>query len=374
MKLSPIFTKQIQVARVYGIPVRIDLRWFFVFALSVWLLAANFEQGKVWSRIRVDAFTAWIIGTITTLAFFLSIFGHELAHALMARAEGIEIVEIVLHPFGGLARLRREPDNPRAEFRIAIVGPAASFLFALPAFGAMSIAVMGQYWTAADVFLITGFGNLLVALFNLFPGYPLDGGRVLRAWLWHRSNNLAEATRFTSYSGQLIAWALIVFGLYMVLARADLMTGVWSVLVGLFLRGAAASVMNEVRGAKPQTVADAMAAPVAIEPDTLVSYFIDTILPLHRQRAVLVAHQRRLHGILTLEDLQRVPRNEWRRTQARDVMRPVTAGLFVEPSTSLVHAERLMQQNGAGALAVINSAGELIGFLQRGQLKRHTST
>jgi CBS domain-containing protein len=113
-----------------------------------------------------------------------------------------------------------------------------------------------------------------------------------------------------------------------------------------------------------------MAAPFAVEPDTLVSHFVDNVLPVHRQEAVAVAHAQRLHGILTLRDLRQLPRERWPRTRVSEVMRPVASDLFVNPSTPLVRAEKLMSENGAGALAVINTAGELVGFLLRGSLKR----
>src|SRR5437870_12096090 len=141
MNLPGIFKRQILVARVYGIPVRIDYRWFIVFAMSVALIAANVRKhplqlGTVLLPPMGDVM-AWTLGVVTTLALFLSVFGHELSHALMGRTEGIEIDEIVLHPFGGLARLRTQPENPKAEFRIAVAGPAASFIFALIAFAGM---------------------------------------------------------------------------------------------------------------------------------------------------------------------------------------------------------------------------------------------
>jgi Zn-dependent protease len=369
VSIGEFFKRQVTVASVYGIPVRIDYRWFLVFALSVWLIAVNLEHGSK-SIPAMHVATAWTLGVITTLALFLSVFGHELSHALMGRAEGIEIEEIVLHPFGGLARLRSEPDSPRAEFRIAVAGPAASFLFALLGFGAMSIANMGEYRGAAAVFFFLGFGNLLLAVFNLFPGYPLDGGRVLRALLWHRGGNIAEATRTAGRCGQAIAWALVSFGIFIVITRRDLFTGLWTVLVGLFLLDAASSVIRQAHNTRQATVGDAMTAPVAIEPDVLVSHFIDTILPLHRQTSFLVARRGQLHGILTLEDLKALPRERWREVRARDIMRPVGPLLFVEPSATMAHANELMQRNGAGALAVISSAGELVGFLQRGKVRR----
>ena len=149
--------------------------------------------------------TAWVLGVITTAGLFVSVFGHELSHALMARFEGIEIDEIVLHPFGGLARLRSQPENPRAEFRIAVAGPTASFLFAILAFAGSKIAALGEYHATIVVFFPIAWGNLLLAVFNLLPGYPLDGGRVLRAILWRNSGNISQATRMAGICGVLIA-------------------------------------------------------------------------------------------------------------------------------------------------------------------------
>lgn len=369
MKSLDFFKRQITVARVYGIPVRIDYRWFAVFALTVWLVAMNLQHGT--STIPASHPTmAWFLGIVTTLALFLCVFGHELSHALMGRAEGIEIEEIVLHPFGGLARLRGEPENPRAEFRIAVAGPAASFLFALLGFGAMAIANMGYYRTTAAVFFFLGFGNLLLAVFNLFPGYPLDGGRVLRAFLWHRSGNISEATRIAGRCGQVIAWALISFGVLIAIQRRDLFTGLWTVLVGLFLLDAASVVVRHASDSKQRTVADAMISPVAIAPDVLISHFVDTILPLYRQTSFPVAENGSLHGILSLEDLKQLPRERWRTTRARDVMRPVAPSLFVESTTTMAKASEIMQRNGTGSLAIIDHAGQLVGFLQRGLRKR----
>src|SRR5213596_796266 len=144
MNLNSFFKRQILVARVYGIPVRIDYRWFVVFALSVVLIASNVSKYPMQIvTVRLPPFadlSGLALGLATTLALFLSVFGHELSHALVGRTEGIEIEEIVLHPFGGLARLRTQPESPRAEFRIAVAGPAASFIFGLIAFGGMWIS------------------------------------------------------------------------------------------------------------------------------------------------------------------------------------------------------------------------------------------
>src|SRR6266852_17127 len=166
MSVRDFYKRKIRVARVYDIPVRIDYRWFVVFALSVWLVASNLHTTPLQlggMRLPpVDSLTAWTLGIITTAGLFLSVFGHELSHALMARAEGIEIEEIVLHPFGGLARLRTQPESPQAEFRIAIAGPAASFIFAVLAFVGARVAALGGYQSAVAVFFLISAGNLLL--------------------------------------------------------------------------------------------------------------------------------------------------------------------------------------------------------------------
>src|SRR6478672_11644892 len=209
MALPEIFKRQILVARVYGIPVRIDYRWFIVFAMSVALIAANVRKYPLQlSKLTIPPtgdLLAWTLGIVTTLGLFLSVFGHELSHALMGRAEGIDIEEMVLHPFGGLARLRTQPQNPKAEFRIAVAGPAASFIFSLIAFAGLMLTATLQFNFGTAFFFFLGAGNLLLAIFNLFPGYPLDGGRVLRAIIWRRTGDIRQATRLAGICGMLIA-------------------------------------------------------------------------------------------------------------------------------------------------------------------------
>jgi len=374
MNLPGIFKRQILIARVYGIPVRIDYRWFIVFAMSVALIAANVRKYP----LQLFKFTlpatgdavAWTLGVVTTLGLFLSVFGHELSHALMGRTEGIEIEEIVLHPFGGLARLKTQPENPKAEFRIAIAGPAASFLFSLIAFGGMILTLTLHFDFGTAFFFFIGAGNLLLAVFNLFPGYPLDGGRVLRAIIWKRSGNIRDATRIAGFCGQLMSLVLIAFGIYMALAptfRAYFM-GLWSVLVGVFLLGAATSVVRSTR--ESATVAQAMAPPIAIEPDLPITRFVDEILPLHRYVTFPVAHDRRLLGILSLEDLKKIPREKWRGLHALQVMRTVDARLFVAENATIESVNELLEHNGVGAVGVVNGSGELVGFLRRGRLKK----
>ena len=373
MTFRDFFKRQILVARVYGIPVRIDYRWFIVFAMSVALIAANVRKHPLQlSKLTIPPmsdFTAWTLGIATTFVLFLSVFGHELSHALMGRTEGIEIDEIVLHPFGGLARLRTQPESPRAEFRIAVAGPAASFIFSLIAFAGMWMAARLESNFALALFFFVGAGNLLLAVFNLFPGYPLDGGRVLRAIIWKRSGSIRDATRIAGFCGQLMALVLIAFGIYMAVAptfRAYFM-GLWSVMVGVFLLGAATNVVKSAR--EPATVRDAMSPPIAVEADLPINRFIDELLSMHRHATFPVAHAGKFLGILSLEDLKKVPREQWRVRKARDVMRAVNSSMFVRASAAVSSARELMQANGIGAVAVIDEFGNLIGFMRRPQSK-----
>jgi Zn-dependent protease/CBS domain-containing protein len=382
MRVYDFFKRQLTIARVYGIPVRIDYRWFAVVALSVWLIASNLQKPIQLGNVLLPPHaqgTSWLLGLITTAGLFLSVFGHELAHALMARAEGIEIEEIVLHPFGGLARMKTEPQNPRAEFRIALAGPASSFLFAILAFIGAKIAAVGSYETTVVVFFLIASGNLLLALFNLFPGYPLDGGRVLRAILWRRSQNIVEATRQAGICGVLIGGVLVVFGVYILIspnwqATQHYFMGGWSILVGLFLLDTAAKIVKSAHDVRLATVSDAMSPPFALEPALTITRLVDDILPLHRQTTFPVAVSGRLHGILSLEDLKSIPRERWVNTRVQAVMRPVAPGFFVEPSTTLDSAQAVMKENGIGSLAIVDERGKLVGFLQSGRIRPQRKT
>jgi Zn-dependent protease/CBS domain-containing protein len=367
MRRLEFLKRQILIAHVSGIPVRIDFRWFFVLALMTFITAVNLSNSKLIDNFLVSL----VFGFLTTLVLFLSIFLHEYAHAVMARIEGVEVLEIVLHPFGGLARFRREPDTPRAEFRIAIAGPAASFLIAVVFAVIMAIAnSLGLSLLVTLAFFLV-LWNFLLAVFNMFPGYPLDGGRVLRAYLWRRGTDLNEATITTGKFGKIIAVALIGFGISILLFTVGgVFTGFWTILVGLFLYDAAKGIIKQVDEFESLSVEEAMQLPVTVEPESNVLKFVDTVLPLHRRTVFLVAENKQFYGVLMLEDLKELPREDWHKTKIRSVMRPITPEYFVEINTPLTEAKILMRENGIGSLGVINARGELVGYLQRGRLRK----
>jgi len=346
---------------VSGIPVRLDLRWFFVLALISWITANNINS------LVGDPATSLLLGFATTLVFFATIFLHELAHAFAAKKENIQVLEIVLHPFGGLARLQKEPETPRAEFRIAIAGPAASFLISFFFAGLVAAANSLDLNILSPLFFLLALLNFMLAAFNLFPGYPLDGGRVLRAFLWHRGKDLNEATILTGRCGQIIAVALITLGCFSAFSLGAFLTGFWTILVGIFLYDAARSIIGEINSYERMPVESVMQLPVSVEPDVDIQHFVDRVLTMHRQSIFPVAKNKQFYGVLMLEDIKKIPADHWRITKIQTVMRPVTPDYFVETDTLLPEARKLMRANGISALGVIDKGGNLVGFMRRGK-------
>lgn len=339
--------------------MRADLRWVFVLIVLSLITAAsiNVLVGNLLASV--------FFGILTTVIFFVSIFLHELAHAFVARMEGIQVVEIVLHPFGGLARFRHEPDTPRAEFRIAIAGPAASFLISLVFFALMlAFNLLGDENILSPLCFLLFLLNFLIAVFNMFPGYPLDGGRVLRAYLWKLGTDLNDATVLTGKFGKVIGGVMLIFGLFIAVVQGQFFMGLWTVLVGIFLWDSAAGIIKQVRELDNLIVEDAMKLPNPVAPNVTVLKFVDTILPVFRQTVFLVAKDRQLYGVLVLEDLKQLPREDWKASEIQSVMRPITSEFFVESNILLRDAKELMRFNGIGALGVIDSSGNLVGFLQ----------
>ncbi len=357
MRFLESFRRPFVLASVSGIPVRADMRWLFVIVLLSMVIAASID------RLVEDLAASLLLGFLTTVVFFLSIFLHEFAHAFVARTERLEVVEIVLHPFGGLTRFRHQPETPRAEFRIAIAGPGASFIlaviFALLA-GAASSAGLDVLVVVA---LTLAVGNFLIAIFNLFPGYPLDGGRVLRAYLWRSGRDLNEATILTGRCGQAIAIVTVFFGVFIALFRQEFFIGFWAIVVGVFLFDSAKSIINEVNAMRVVAVEDVMMLPIAPSPDTSLHEFIERTLPMYRQAVFPVAGDRQLYGMLLLADIKRIEQQKWATTLIRDVMKPVEREHFVETGTPLPEAREIMRKNGVGAVGVLDTAGKLVGFL-----------
>lgn len=375
------------IGRIFGINIRIDWSWLFIFMLITWNLAAVFAQFHAnWS-----AGLAWATAVAAALLFFASVLAHELAHSLVARARGVPVRSITLFMFGGVSDIQREPPSPLAEFLIAIVGPATSIGLGL-AFIALSGAAAGSIGLAggpanliaglnplATLLLWLGPINLLVGLFNLIPGFPLDGGRVLRSILWAITHNLRRATRWASAVGQGVAWLMIaagiamVFGLDLPILGTGLISGLWLAFIGWFLNNAAAQSYQQV------VIEDALdgvpvvqlmrtnppAVPATISVGSLVQDYImgtdDQSFP--------VMDGDQLAGIVTLEDVQKVPHAQWTATTVRQIMTPADKMAEVTPDEDAAEAMRELTERDVRQLPVV-SDGRLVGMLRRRDIAR----
>ncbi|RMG44140.1 MAG: site-2 protease family protein [Acidobacteria bacterium] len=366
--------KPLQIGHLFHIPLKISYGWFPVFVLHDYAISVHYLP---WHFPHLPQYQAWGLGTLTTLLLFLSVLGHELGHALMARAERLPIQDITLHLFGGLTRFRRETSSPLSDFKIAVAGPAATFLHAVVFFllnvGAVNLLASRP---AALVTNYLALVNVILALFNLLPGYPLDGGRMLRAWLWHRHGDFLRATRWAIRAGQGIAFFLIGMGTFWILTWKtgdDIFIGIWFVLVGIFLQDAAQSSREHL---PPEVsvhrlrVADVMRPSIAVAPEMTVEQLICDILPHHRQTAFPVSRDGRLHGIVCLEHLRSIPRARWSEVTMAEIMIIVNPKLFVHPHTPLVRAESLLRENRIGVAAVLSDQGYLVGLIRLQDIHR----
>lgn len=355
--LAANLKRPLALMNVSGIPVRADYRWFLALILMSLITAASIDA------LAKNLLLSLILGFAAMALFFASVLLHEFAHAVAARIEGLEVVELVLHPFGGLTRFRREPETPRAEFRVAIAGPAASFVLAAVFVALMAAANAAGTDILAIMLFLLALSNFLLAVFNMFPGYPLDGGRVLRAYLWKNGKDLNEATILSGLCGLYIAGGLIVLGLAVVVARGEFFTGFWAILTGVFLFDSARGIIGEIRSLQRHNVEDAMKLAAAVSPDWSIQHVIDSVLIAERRATFPVAVDKQLYGMLLLSDVKTVDRSAWRLTLVRDLMRPVQADFFVEIGTPLAEARLLLRTNEIAALAVVDHDGKLVGCL-----------
>lgn len=376
-----------QLARLDGIPLMVDYTWLFVVLIYFWLGSQIYLVQQVG---RIGLTEALVFGGLFTVLMFASIIIHELAHAFVAKQEGIRTLEIRLHIFGGYARLANEPKTALAELRIAIAGPVASFLlgalFIFCVMATQALAPEAVRISLRELFLWLFRGNVALAMFNLIPGLPLDGGRVLRAYLWHRSKDILAATLVAKRLGVGLSYMLASYGIYRALWYRDPFVAVLMITLAFILKKAAE---EDYRYRKLQadytketginvsemigTVATVMKQPpVCVPPTMRVSEFIDGILAQHRQTHFPVAHEGRLHGLLALEKLRAVPENAWETTVVREVMQPVDDSLFVPVKASIEHATKKLKASPLQYLAVIDSDGILVGSLSAAELDRVT--
>jgi Zn-dependent protease/CBS domain-containing protein len=367
--MKSFFAKPLYLGRIFGIPIRAHYSWLPVFPFYAWAIASSLLPRETPGFPLAQY---WLFGIITTFLLFLSVLLHELAHSLMARAEGLGTGSITLYIFGGLASLEGQPANPSAEFKIAIVGPAANFLMGAVFF--LTAQAMPQSAKVAEqAFRHLGLVNWFLAAFNILPGLPLDGGRVLRALVWRFNKNFRAATQVAARAGFVIAITLVVYGFYF-FAVADKVIGLSSIALGVMLAlmlGTAEGRNYGIWRVRRGTIEDVMNRDVVlISPAMKVNDFIDKVLTNNRDTSFAVAEDKRLHGMLLLEDLKAVPREEWATLEARDCMRPVDNSMFLSARLSVPAAHSILSNSKAGRAVVIDGNGIIVGHISLHDIKK----
>jgi Zn-dependent protease/predicted transcriptional regulator len=349
----------LRIAKLFGIPIFVHFSWLLVFALIAWTLATGYFPDE-YPQLGVVAY--WLRGIAASFLFFASILLHELGHALVAARSGIAIDSITLFVFGGVARLATEPRDGRTEFRIAAAGPVVSVLLAV-VFAAIAAAdVLGAATSAVARYL--AMVNVLVAAFNLVPAFPLDGGRLLRGVLWRPLGKL-RATRMAAGAGTFFAYFLILSGVVNLL-RGSAVTGLWNVMLGWFLKEAAASAYRQVRfdeELEGLVVEDVMIRDVATIPaDLPLSEAVRDHFGRTGFGAYPVVRGGEVVGLLCLRDVLRQPSEERQTTSVQAAMLPLQPELVASPADAVTDTVGRLGGNAAGRLVVMDG-GKLVGLV-----------
>jgi Zn-dependent protease/predicted transcriptional regulator len=378
-----------KAGKVFGINIHIDWSWIFIFLLVTWNLA-----GAVFPSLHPEWNTGMNIamGVIASLLFFLSILLHELAHSLVAKAQGLPVRRITLFIFGGVSNIEREPPSPRAEFLIAIVGPLMSILLGIGFLwiGTQNIPGMGrgigspmQFLSGLDplstMLVWLGPINILIGIFNLIPGFPLDGGRVLRSIFWAVMDDFRRATRWATAIGQGIGWLMILigvamaFGVNLPVLGTGLLNGIWFAFIGWFLVNAASQsyqqvLVEDLLEGVPITRLMRDPAPV-VSPDMPVSTLVYQHVMRSDERAFPVLENDRLLGIVYTENLGEIDHANWETTTVRDVMVPEDQLDVVTPREDAMQAFQKLAHKQMRQIPVVQN-GELIGMLRRRDILR----
>ena len=359
------------LGRIFGINIEINFTWLIIFGLILWTVSAGILPGAAPDASQTEL---WIIGAITTLLFFGSLLLHELAHSLMANRLGTEVSRITLFVFGGVSQMKSEPENPGAEFKIAIVGPLTSV--------ALGVLFLGFFWFLRDVgvpriwwsaMLWVGQINIALAVFNMLPGFPRDGGRVLRSALWNAWDNLDRATRVASSIGQGFGYLMIGLGFFAMLAGA--LTGLWFVALGWLLSSAAAGSYQQLqirRALGDVYVHDLMSSPVHTIPAEITLHeAAEDYFMRYNFTAFGVERDDGIAGIIRMEDLQKAPRDQWTHLTVGEVAEEFDPEkMTVNSDDEAVEAMMQMAQNDIGRLLVTDQSDGIIGIISHTDLQR----
>lgn len=364
----------LKIGHVLGIPIYVDASWVFVFALITYSLGREYAQlHPEWTGLQ-----HWALGTATSILFFGSVVFHELAHSAVAQHYKIRVISITLFLFGGLARIERDPSKAIQEFNIAIAGPLASGFLAGGFFGLTVLFPHSQMVGAAAIRLCQT--NALLALFNLLPGFPLDGGRIFRAIVWGATKDFAKATRVAGASGKLIAYAMILLGAYGVF-NGYIQQGLWTAFIGWFILNAAQESVAQVAIRETLaglSAADVMSHEVPTVPGhvTLEEYGAEVLRT--GRRCHLVLSDDRLVGMMNVHTLNSVPREEWAHNSVQAAMIQREKILWAAPDEPLLKLlERLLSAD-INQMPVVSSSTEgdthIIGMVTRDSILRVMQT
>lgn len=367
--LPPHLTRPQEIFRFANIPVSMDFSGLIILVIYAGTIATVYLPSLSPNHNQL---TYGGLGLLTALLFFATILGHELAHALVARWQGVGIKGIVLYIFGGVAQLTHEPKQPQAEFLIAGAGPLASLIFALLSY---LLAFVLPIDLLAKMFLHLGSVNMILVGFNLLPGFPMDGGRMLHALVWHYRKDYEVATKTSLKGGSIIAISLMGVGLATLFLHPRDLTGVWTMLTGLLLIQLVTNASPELlRAAKEhrQTQSNAGSQKALLVKDLMQTKWISTRLemplsellqlPLGSQTAIPVLQGQRLFGMVIWTDIKKLATMQPTKL-VRDVMQPVDRGHFVTSDLSVADATNALHRNGLGQAAVLDNQGMVVGFL-----------
>src|SRR5579863_5924709 len=365
----------IRLGRVFGIAVGLHYSWFLIALLITMSLSSQFQA----SHAEWGPAVIWTTSLMTALLFFAALLAHELSHALVARAHGITTRAITLFALGGVAQIEKEPEDPKTEFWVGIVGPFSSAVIGLISLGlawAAGWRIGAEPETPGRAMLVwLGYINLMLAAFNMIPGFPLDGGRILRAIIWWSTGNGVKSTRMAARAGQFVALCFIAIGIFRFFAGEGF-GGLWIAFIGWFLMQAAGASMMQTQLSTDLTgirVSDVMSRDcVLVDSRWNLQTFVDELLLRSGKRCFMVQLNDEVVGLITPHEVKAVERQRWPYTTVFDAMLPLDRVHTVEPSTPVVEALATMGRDDVNQLPVMSdhhvegviSRGNVLQFLQ----------
>jgi Zn-dependent protease/predicted transcriptional regulator len=359
--------RDFQIMRLFGIPVRIHISWLVIFVLLVYTLARGYFSDRLPDSTPL---TIWMVGTAATLLLFFSVLLHELSHSLVAKGFGLPVSGITLFLFGGVSQLSKEPDSPERELKMAAAGPAASLLLMITFLAILRLAGSSLPAPLQEIFFYLAVINGMLAAFNLLPGFPLDGGRILRALLWKRFGSLTKATKTAAAAGRALATFLVFMGIFIILT-SDLFSGLWMVVIGLFLQQAAQGSYHQIMlkdSLQGLPVSQLMITDfVSVPPHETLTDMVENYIYRHHHDTFPVVEKGRLSGMVSVSHLKKVPRENWPATRVEDIMEKDTGALTVNPVQGVDSALKIMLQEGWGLLPVVDNSA-VVGIISRGDI------